>query len=169
MLNVYHFHTDPKSLLQNTNAKPSENISNSIPHDPMKYSDAVAYVKSLREGGFNDWRLPTLSEMQSLMAEACTPGKHFHHKLPFQEPYWTSNTDGKTASVVFPFDNEGADLADIESFFSWADIDDIAEYGNITIDGPGKSNMYNVLPVRGTLEPFIPISQRNEHEDDDDY
>jgi hypothetical protein len=31
------------------------------------YDDAEAYCKSLRLGGFNDWRLPTLDELQTIV------------------------------------------------------------------------------------------------------
>ncbi|MGF1718844.1 DUF1566 domain-containing protein [Vibrio kyushuensis] len=35
--------------------------------DKLGYEDALEYVKSIRTGGYNDWRLPTIKELHSLV------------------------------------------------------------------------------------------------------
>ncbi|MBF0224148.1 MAG: DUF1566 domain-containing protein [Desulfobacterales bacterium] len=38
----------------------------SIPTEKMRFEDAQKYVESLNIGGYNDWRIPTVTELQSL-------------------------------------------------------------------------------------------------------
>ena len=46
-----------------------ENVANPEEHD-MNWDDAMEYAKNLRLGGYDDWRLPTIDELTSVV-EAC--------------------------------------------------------------------------------------------------
>ena len=37
-----------------------------ITDDEMDWEEAMEYAKNLREGGYKDWRLPTVSELQNI-------------------------------------------------------------------------------------------------------
>lgn len=41
-------------------------IWSKIAEKEMNWSDAMEYAKRLKEGGCNDWRLPTISELQNV-------------------------------------------------------------------------------------------------------
>jgi Protein of unknown function (DUF1566) len=43
-----------------------------ISPEPMKFNDALEYAKNCREGGYDDWRLPTVKEVKKLQASGIT-------------------------------------------------------------------------------------------------
>jgi hypothetical protein len=43
-----------------------------ISAEPMLHKQALEYAKNCREGGFDDWRLPTLEEVEKLQASGIT-------------------------------------------------------------------------------------------------
>lgn len=156
MLNVYHYHTAPKTLLHHKITRNADNIHDKIPTEMMTYPEALEYIESLNTNGDTGWRLPTVSEMQSLLAEAVSPGTQIHHRLPIIDVYWTSEPGQEGGiHVVFPFDDGGADVDDLDGFFEWADIDDLSDVE--VVDEEFDAYAY---PVRGKLEPFTPVSQR---------
>jgi hypothetical protein len=53
----------------------------------LTYDDAIAYVQALRTGGYHDWRLPTLAELQALYRKS--PAFPVTSSVPW---YWTSET-----------------------------------------------------------------------------
>jgi hypothetical protein len=156
MLNIYHYHTAPKTLLRHKITRNADNIHDKIPTEMMTYPEALEYIESLNTNGDTGWRLPTVSEMQSLLAEAISPGTQIHHRLPITDIYWTSETgEVSGVQVVIPFDDGGAEGHDLEGFFEWADIDDLTD-----IEVIPESDKAYAYPVRGKLEPFTPVSQR---------
>jgi len=56
----------------------------------MTWSEALEYAKNLREGGYDDWRLPTIEELGELMAQR---GKN--------SPFWISTDDGPHTCSIF--------------------------------------------------------------------
>ena len=97
----------------------------------MTWLEALAYARSLELGGKTDWRLPTVSELESLLDRSV-----LHHELrpivrpevPFRDAlsYWSSTTfqDGTNNAWIVMFDG-----AYVLSYY--------------------KSNAYHVRCVRG--------------------
>jgi hypothetical protein len=125
----------------------------------MTHHEALEFIKSLNANEPNDWRLPTVSEMKSLLAEAVSPGTQMNYRMPNIDIYWTSEAgEVSGVHVVIPFDDGGgAEEGDLEGFFEWADIDDLTD-----VEVVSEEDEAYVYPVRGKLEPFIPVSQRNQ-------
>jgi serine/threonine-protein kinase len=79
------------------------------------WKEAKEFAENYQEGGFDDWRLPTTAELQSLYQPqepghypACDPGRrdtkfHIHHPPSVRIScygYWTSDREGNEASYV---------------------------------------------------------------------
>lgn len=159
MLNVYHYHTNPTSLLHHKTTKNPGNIHENIPHHMMTYYEAAEFIDSLNVNGATGWRLPTVREMQSILAEAVSPGTKMHPNLPHIDFYWTSNiTPDGGVSIVMPFDAGDAEPEDLAGFFEWAGIEDLTDVEIVDKDKGVEAYVY---PVRGELEPFVPVSQRD--------
>jgi hypothetical protein len=93
--------------------------------NPMPYEEAEEYVRSLDYGGHSDWRLPTRSELDHLMdktqsAPALPPGNPF--KIQGNEVFWSK-------------DKKGARVYAANIYMGKTNLQ-------------GKTNLYNVLPVR---------------------
>ena len=106
----------------------------SQPSDKMDWHQGVAYTENLRLGGYSDWRLPTVKELEGLIKYAVGQGitEHFHefyNMFGFTDwmpsYYWTSspveNSINQALSVYF-------------------DYGDVSEYG--------KDNVCSVRSVR---------------------
>jgi hypothetical protein len=60
----------------------------------MPWRDAMEFCRSLTTAGYNDWRLPTLRELASLVDYSTTPtidAKAFPDTKP--RVYWSSSTN----------------------------------------------------------------------------
>ena len=69
------------------------------PDRDVNWEQAEEYVKSLKLGGYTDWRLPTLSELKSLyQQERALTALHFSRWA------WSSEVTGSSASL-FNFDH----------------------------------------------------------------
>ena len=93
--------------------------------NPMPYEEAEEYVRSLDYGGHSDWRLPTRSELDNLMdntqsAPALPPDHPF--KIQGNEVFWSK-------------DKKGARVYAANIYVGKTNLQ-------------GKTNLYNVLPVR---------------------
>jgi hypothetical protein len=68
---------------------------------PINWPNAVEYCKNLRTGGYADWRMPTLTELQSLYTPNEKNGNGYHTtSLIFTtaESCWASETEGYKAA-----------------------------------------------------------------------
>ncbi|MDH4319660.1 MAG: DUF1566 domain-containing protein, partial [Desulfobulbaceae bacterium] len=100
----------------------------------MTWEDALKYCNNLRIGGYDDWRLPSVRELASLVDDS-------RHNPSIREdvfvgtrsaPYWSSTTNPKY--------NDFAWLIDFDSGF---------EYGG------QKDRRYFVRPVRGASDGIL--------------
>ena len=67
---------------------------------PINWPDAVEYCKNLRVGGYADWRMPTLAELESLYnpSEKNQYGYHTNKLITTTaQSCWSSETRGFTA------------------------------------------------------------------------
>jgi hypothetical protein len=63
----------------------------SIAEKPMTWGEAMEYAKNLREGNYDDWRLPTIDELKGLWERQRKSG-----------PCWVSTESGpQVYSVLF--------------------------------------------------------------------
>jgi len=84
----------------------------------LNWSDAKEYISSLKTGGYNDWRMPTESELKSLYDESKTnydqDGEKiyidaiFYPRTAFRQ--WTSEDSGKCcAKTVYLYNGTVSD------------------------------------------------------------
>jgi hypothetical protein len=72
-------------------------------NDPATWEDALAYCSALSWGGFDDWRLPDVKELRSMIDSSRTgPGLDpaLYPNAPTL-PAWTSTTDAADAAEAF--------------------------------------------------------------------
>jgi hypothetical protein len=73
--------------------------------EDINWSDATEYAKQLRLGGYSDWRLPTIDELEKLYDRM--GGNKYNIRKPFQLTgswVWSSNTEGSDSAWDFLFD-----------------------------------------------------------------
>jgi hypothetical protein len=93
------------------------------------WTGAIAYCEGLSLGGFSDWRLPKIKELQSIvdMTRATAPAVYMlYFPSTLSSKYWSSTTYAPMTSVAWAVD---------------------FGYGNTY--GDGKGNTYYVRCVRG--------------------
>lgn len=76
-------------------------------YQPISYAKATSYVKSLDVGGHTDWRLPTLTELRTLVDT--THGNpsidlYAFPDTPADEWYWTSTITEYDAEAAYVID-----------------------------------------------------------------
>lgn len=102
--------------------------TSSLPAKPVSWPQALHIVRKLNEDkalGFNDWRLPNIRELDSLIdltahTPALSPGRPFPH---VELGYWSSTTsvyDPSYAWVLYTRDGRiGVGFKTGEDFFAW--------------------------------------------------
>ncbi len=99
-----------------------------------KWTEAIAYCESLTLGGHNDWRLPNINELKSIVdASKVNPAIADSFENVDSDNYWSSTT------------NKGS--ADYAWFVNFYD----GGYVNYD-DGNYKDNIFHVRCVRGGSE-----------------
>jgi hypothetical protein len=151
------------------------------PTSKKTYDEAVAYVDSLKTGGYTDWRLPTIQESFSLaMLDGCLDPTdtdnsnpyidsdyfdfYYDEDKPYTGSYWTST---KTVYMDDLENNSGGNNEMEKSYgFNWADghLKSYAD-GYDTSDGSstGFSIPAGVRAVRGEENVF----GTNDYQDND--
>ncbi len=71
----------------------------------MAWTRMLTWVVSLTFDGYSDWRLPNVTELQSILVRDAAHGSPYINTTYFTNtktgyPYWTSNTDTGTATAV---------------------------------------------------------------------
>ena len=80
---------------------------------PINWPDAVEYCKNLRVGGYTDWRMPTIDELEGLydksksgyLPECASSGKVYLTKLIHLTCWfpWASDRKSKGSATYFNF------------------------------------------------------------------
>ena len=81
----------------------------------VDWNEAKAYCEACRVGGYSDWRMPTIEELQGLYVKGNSyPPRdemyHVHIARPFilTTPWiWSSTLDGSSSAFDFAFDRGG--------------------------------------------------------------
>jgi hypothetical protein len=96
---IGHLYSDGKSGLIVTNGS---NFSN--------WDGAVKWCDDLKDGGYDDWRLPTKNELNYLYRDRKAIGSFVTNY------YWSSSEDAKTGAWVQGFTNGGQILVSKSNF-----------------------------------------------------
>jgi hypothetical protein len=95
----------------------------------MSWTDALAYAESSKIGGFSDWRLPTVSELQGIIEEECiNPAIN-----PFVFPSATADIYWSSQENFF------------NKFLAWG----VYLFNGNDFAGHAKSTEHKVMLVRG--------------------
>ena len=80
--------------------------SNSIGKE-LTWNEAMNYAKNLQEGGYNDWRLPTISELQNVFDYEKGKNK-IEWSFNYGTSYWSATTtSSNTQSAWFTYQTSG--------------------------------------------------------------
>ena len=100
----------------------------------MNWAGAMGYANSLLLGGYNDWRLPEASELETLLdrgelLDAARYRPSMRKEVPFRDSlaYWSSTTFGENTSNAW-----------------------IVMFDGAYVLSYNKRNRYHVLCVRGS-------------------
>lgn len=110
--------SDKRTLLQSTGYKKTGNLQwSKIAPDytqtpGMKHADAMSYCHDLREGGYNDWHLPTIDELETLISTKNLHSEYnpnyrefgknqpIYSKMGKTEVLWSSSIKGNSAFYI---------------------------------------------------------------------
>jgi len=89
----------------------------SLPHKNMKWKDAMAYCKNLKEGNYADWVLPSIDDLKTFCYFDNVVGEIGYSTLGDTGEFWSSNDDGYSAFSV-----------DLSSCYIYVDGNKIQKY-----------------------------------------
>ena len=71
--------------------------------EKMHWADAIDYCKNINEGGYNDWRLPSISVLETLVKECGNSGYSNGECSKFGDIvfFWSSNTGNAEATIAY--------------------------------------------------------------------
>jgi hypothetical protein len=70
----------------------------------VNWNQAIAYCANLRLGGYTDWRLPTIEELQGIY-DVNASEKHVKGNLNLSSKYFWSSTPASSKAWFFFFSN----------------------------------------------------------------
>ena len=70
----------------------------SVTKNKYDWEDAFTYAKNLRLGGFDDWRLPTIDELKSIVNKKNTPTIKTGFKHVVSDGFWSSSPNVSDSS-----------------------------------------------------------------------
>jgi len=123
--------------------------------DSMNWSDAKAYCADLDEDGYSDWRLPTISELRTLIKNCLATETGRACKVTNDCLSWDKCRGDACGGCSNKSDDRYSKLGDTEWFWSSSERSDYAGYawGVAFVYGGvshgSKLNVYNVRCVRG--------------------
>ncbi|MBV5328221.1 MAG: DUF1566 domain-containing protein [Chlorobium sp.] len=91
---------------------------------PMRYDDAMYWVKNLVYGGYSDWRLPSEEENKIFAKLGGAKPSVWFNSNGFinvqRSTYWSSSTDGAKSAWVVNMDDGGSNcLFKVSAFYAW--------------------------------------------------
>ena len=143
------------SLQTETKAKkePVENMTWSSKADKkMNWDDAVAYCKNLNEDGHNDWRLPNIDELRTLIQNH--PGTQTGGSCPISEKAGKLAWNNRTADCDYSDGINFSKLGDTDRLWSSSVVSDYSDnawdvgFDNGNVYNYSKSDTYYVRCVR---------------------
>ena len=114
---------------------------------PLMWQDALAYCENLKLGGFSDWRLPNVNELESIVDYGKSPA--IDTNAFFYNPgyYWTSTTFPKYPSdaliVIFDTGSMNPGFKNQHHYFVRA-VRTIQPIQNGDVDGDERVNINDV-------------------------
>ena len=124
----------------------------------MNWNDAINYCKNLNEGGHNEWRLPNIDELRTLIQNHS--GTQSGGSCPISENAGKLSIKDRTSDCNGRSGSNFSKLGDTDWFWSsstLSDITDIAWYINF-----GNGDV-NISPKRGSYNVRCVMSKRTDN------
>lgn len=149
----------PESFCSESELKKREEDAVPCGYDPMDCStyeifgvhDPYSYCGNLREGGFSDWRLPTLEELKALKVRK-------HEKNNIRENYaifLSQNKTGKSGSWIFdPLQNRTLLINIFARHSSVSEVKRFAGDTNVICVRDKKENDRSIKPQKNPVKPL---------------
>jgi hypothetical protein len=114
----------------------------------MNWEDALSYAEGFHLAGYDDWRLPTISELQSIVDYSLRPAINMNYFPNVQSGYWSSTTTTYLSEMAWALR-----ISDGRVLYGWK-LDPISVWlvrsglspslGSMAVNAPRRADRWNI-------------------------